>query len=129
MIKLLIVDDQDDIRELLRMTLLDAPVQIVGEAANGREALELVAETSPHLVLMDIMMPVMGGIEATRRIRKEHPEVIVVGFTAAYQEHVDEMINAGAVAVFEKTSFAPLIQQLSELVSPAGFQAGSTQVR
>ena len=71
-IKVLIVDDHTLIRDGIRALLsLASDIEVVGEAANGKEALEKAKELSPDVVLMDLSMPIMGGLEATRRIRKE----------------------------------------------------------
>ena len=73
-IHVLVVDDhtlvRDGIRALLQLT---TDVEVVGEATNGKEALEAVKELSPNVVLMDLSMPIMNGLEATRRIRREFP--------------------------------------------------------
>ena len=77
-----IVDDHDLLRAGLRDVLADRPdVEVVGEAANGREALAPCRTTKPDLVLMDIRMPDMDGIEATRAIKREHPEIVVLVIT------------------------------------------------
>lgn len=81
-IRVVIADDQALFREGLR-TLLStrAEVAVVGEAANGREALELVERAAPHVVLMDLRMPVMDGIHATAQIRQRWPAIPVLVLT------------------------------------------------
>ena len=75
----LIVDDQAPFRAAMKAVLKRATeFELVGEAANGSEAVSLEEELSPALVLMDINMPEMNGIEATRRIVSSHPDVVVV---------------------------------------------------
>lgn len=93
MIDVVIVDDQDIVREGLKMILsLHEEINIVGEAANGAELFKLLETVSPTVVLMDIRMPVMDGIEATKRLKVEHPEIKVIILTT-FQE--DEYIFNG----------------------------------
>ncbi len=96
--RVLVVDDQQLMREGL-VALLDLVdhVEVVGDAGNGEEALSLVAELRPDVVLMDLRMPVMDGVEATRRISREHPEVAVVVLTTYDDDRsVDSALLAGA---------------------------------
>lgn len=96
--RVLVVDDNPDVRLLMRRVLESKKAfQVVGEAADGLEALEKVKELDPQLVIMDVRMPNMDGIEATRRIKDEWPNVAVVGFSA-FSEHGEEMMAAGANA-------------------------------
>lgn len=97
-IKLLLVDDHVVIRSGLRM-LLEAQqdLLIVGEAETGRQALEQVRSLHPHVVLMDVKMPDMNGIEATRLIRANHPETAVLALTMYEDDqYFFEMLRAGA---------------------------------
>ncbi len=96
--KILICDDQAVIRDGLEMLLsLEKDFQIVGCAQDGQEALELTAQKSPDLILMDLKMPGMNGIEATREIRKKFPRVkILVLTTYDDDEWVFDAIRAGA---------------------------------
>ena len=78
-IKILLVDDNDNTRASIRQLLeLDHVVDIVGEAANGIEALEKAGILEPELVIMDISMPEMDGIEATRKFSEQHPHIAVI---------------------------------------------------
>jgi DNA-binding NarL/FixJ family response regulator len=97
-IKVLIVDDHTLVRQGIRSLLaLAADIEIVGEAADGREAVEKVRELAPNVVLMDLAMPKMGGLEATRRIRKEFPATKVLAVTQYDDsEYVIPVIEAGA---------------------------------
>ena len=73
-IKVLIVDDHTLVRDGIRALLaLATDIEVVAEASNGREALEKVRQLAPDVVLMDLAMPILGGLEATRRIVKESP--------------------------------------------------------
>ena len=96
--RLLIADDHALLRTGMRAMLEAEPdLVIVGEAANGREAVELCRELLPDLVLMDLSMPEMGGIDATRVIKAEYPRTGVLVLTAhADQEMLLEAVRAGA---------------------------------
>jgi DNA-binding NarL/FixJ family response regulator len=103
-IRLLLVDDHPVVREGLRNLLSEEPdVQCVGEAASGDEAVRLVQETQPDVVLMDLMMPGMDGIQAIRRIRQESPATQVVALTSFGDERkVRGAVEAGAVGYLLK---------------------------
>lgn len=104
MIRLLIVDDQTMIRQALEVMLgLADDLDVVGTAANGRDALDLVADRHPDVVLMDLNMPIMGGVEATERIRATWPEVAVVVLTTFDDdESVLRALRAGALGYLTK---------------------------
>lgn len=115
--RVLVVDDDPDIRMLLSITLPMTPLfEVVGEADDGADAFTRAAEFRPDLVLMDVMMPEVGGVEATRRITADLPEVRVVGFTASGEDGVREMLEAGAVAVLDKGAVADIADRLAALV-------------
>ena len=103
-IRLLIVDDQRLMREGLRTLLeLEGGVEIVGEAASGQVALDLYAELEPDVVLMDIRMPGMDGVEATRRICTHWPDARVIILTTFDDDaNVFEGLRAGAVGYLLK---------------------------
>ncbi len=98
MIRVLICDDQEIVCEgLQRIFSADADIQVVGQANNGLEALEMIAVTNPDLVLMDLKMPVMNGIIATRKIREQYPQVrVLVLTTFDDDEWLFDAIRAGA---------------------------------
>ena len=103
-IRVLIVDDHTLVRDGVRALLaLAANIEVVGEAANGMEALDKVRELAPHLVLMDLAMPIMGGLEATRRVRKEFPETKVLVLTQYDdRDYILPVIEAGARGFISK---------------------------
>ncbi len=98
MIKILICDDQDLVCEGLKGILsTDAELKIVGVANDGAEALELLSACQPDLVLMDLKMPIMNGVQATRQIRQQYPDIqILVLTTYDADEWVFDAIRAGA---------------------------------
>jgi DNA-binding NarL/FixJ family response regulator len=96
--RLLIVDDHDLIRESTQLMLEGEPdLEVVGEAANGHHALELCRQLRPDLVLMDVRMPEMDGLTATREIKKEMPTISVL-LVSAYEseDYRREAASAGA---------------------------------
>ncbi|MEW5718380.1 MAG: response regulator transcription factor [Chloroflexota bacterium] len=104
MIRVLICDDQEMVCEGLRVILNSAPdIQVVGVARDGAHALELVAQTKPDLVLMDLKMPVLNGIQATRQLREQHPQVrVLVLTTYDADEWVFDAIRSGAAGYLLK---------------------------
>jgi len=105
-IRVLVVDDHAMFREGIRALLKDCEdVEIVGEASEGRDAIDKVRRLAPQVVLMDIVMPIMGGLEATRRIRKKNPGVKVLVLTQYDDpEYVLSMLRAGARGYISKTA-------------------------
>ena len=97
-IRLLLVDDHEVVRSGLRMLLENqADLKILGEADTGKQALEMVETLNPDVVIMDITLPDISGIEATRRIKEAHPDVAVVALTIHEdQQYFFEMLQAGA---------------------------------
>jgi DNA-binding NarL/FixJ family response regulator len=97
-IRVLIVDDHTLVRDGIRSLLaLTADIEVVGEAANGKESLEKIKELAPDVVLMDLAMPIMSGLEATHRIRREFPGTRVLALTQYDDsEYIIPIIEAGA---------------------------------
>ena len=101
-VRVLIADDRPTTRRGLRALVGLLPqVEVIGEAADGRESVNLVAECGPDVVLMDMQMPVMDGLEATRRIKEQWPGVRVVVLTM-YAKHRAEALAAGPDAFLLK---------------------------
>ena len=143
-ITVLLADDHQLVREGLRMVLeLEKDLQIVGEAEDGRQAVALVKKLRPAVVLMDIAMPLLNGLEATRQIRKDFPDTKVLILSAhshaAFVKQVTEMGAAGfllkhtssavvATAIREvqkgNTFFSPAIAKLLPARDPKSLDPG-----
>jgi two-component system, NarL family, response regulator LiaR len=107
-IRILITDDHKVVRQGLRMVLdLDPDLEVVGEASNGEEALRTARRLEPDVVLMDLLMPVMDGIEATAEVRREMPDTEVVALTSVLEDaSVAGAIRAGAIGYLLKNTGA-----------------------
>ncbi|MEX0768778.1 MAG: response regulator transcription factor [Microthrixaceae bacterium] len=126
--RVLLADDHQILRDGIRRGLENAGEEVVGEASNGEEAVTLMRETQPDIVLMDLSMPVLDGVSATRRIIEEFPEAKVVVLTM----HDDpaqtrSALEAGATAYLTKgTSFADVLDTLRRVL--AGEEVLSAQL-
>ncbi len=119
-IRIVLVDDHTMVRQSLARLLGEAPdLEIVGEAADGKTALDLVEQIRPDVVLMDINMPVMNGIEATRALRAAYPAVCVIGLSMYEDsEQSQAMRNAGAAAYLTKSDISDnLLKSIRDAVS------------
>ena len=103
-IRVLIVDDHVMVRQGLRALLQSYPnIDVVGEAGNGEEAVLSAAKLQPTIVVMDIGMPTLDGVGATRLIKTQYPQMAVLGLSVnAPSYHVDAMLKAGAFEVVTK---------------------------
>ena len=104
MIDVLILDDHPVMRELLRQVLeLHKEIVIIAEAANGEEAIALVTRFHPAVAIVDIHLPTMDGIEASKLIKLRSPSTAIIGLTAGEPDYKDmNMISAGATTVINK---------------------------
>jgi DNA-binding NarL/FixJ family response regulator len=121
-IRVLLVDDQKLLREGLRILLeLEPDLQVVGEAGDGKAALEVFAETQPDVVLMDIRMPVMDGVQATRRLLQHTPQArVVILTTFDDDEFVFEGLRAGALGYLLKDVSGGELAQAIRTVANGG---------
>lgn len=105
-IRILLVDDHKVVRQGLRMFLgLEEDFEIVGEAVNGREAIEKAREALPDVILMDLLMPEMDGLAAITTIRKELPEIEVIALTSVLEDRlIYEAIRVGAIGYILKNT-------------------------
>src|SRR5215212_2254955 len=119
-VRVLIADDHGVVRQGLTMYLkLDPELEVVGEASNGEEALHMARDLKPDVVLMDVLMPVMDGIEATEKIKTELPEVEVVALTSV----LDDGAVTGAVR-----AAARLMREMRAPEKPEVLTARETEV-
>jgi DNA-binding NarL/FixJ family response regulator len=124
-IRILIADDHSVVRQGLRMFLaLDPELEVIGEAADGTEAVKLTRELKPDVVLMDIRMPVMDGIAATAAIRSEMPDTEVLALTSVLEDaSVVGAVKAGAIGYLLKDTQA---EELCRAIKAAA--AGQVQL-
>ena len=131
-IKTLIVDDQTLFREAMRTLLsLESDIQVVAEASNGEEALRLLDDHQPQVVLMDLRMPTMDGTEATRRIRAVHPQIqILVLTTFDQEEDVFDALRAGAAGyILKNTPASQVVEAIKTVASGQTYLQPSVATR
>ncbi|CAB4971673.1 two component transcriptional regulator, LuxR family [Actinobacteria bacterium IMCC26207] len=117
--RVLLADDHQILRDGIRRGLENAGEEVVGEASNGEEAVTLARETQPDIVLMDLSMPVLDGVSATRRIISEFPDIKVVVLTMHDDPPLTRSaLEAGASAYLTKgTSFADVLDTLRRVLA------------
>ena len=124
-IRILLVDDHAVVRQGLKMFLgLDPDLEVVGEAENGEEAIRLTRDLNPDVVLMDLLMPVMNGIDAITHIRRDFPDTEVIALTSVLEdEAVMKAMRAGAIGYLLKDTQA---EELRRAIKAAA--AGQVQI-
>lgn len=117
--EVLLVDDHEIVRAGLRSLLeRQEQIEIVGEASSGAEAVELAAQLEPDVVLMDVSMPDMDGVEATRRIKDQAPEINVLALTVHEEEaYFFEMLTAGASGYVPKRASPQILVTAISIVA------------
>lgn len=132
MIKVIIAEDQILFREGLMLLMEDhGDIKVIGEANNGREALELVMKEKPHVVITDIQMPEMDGIELTKELKKSYPEIAVIALTMYEQGHlIVEMLESGAKGYVVKTaSKQKLIEAIRSIYAGGYYFCDTTSIK
>ena len=117
-IRVLLVDNHAVFRHVIRTLLMQYPdIEVVGEAANGLQAVERADTLHPDVILMDVNMPKMNGIEATRFITVRYPKVAVIGLSSNAIDHGAAIVEAGALTVLMKENVVeelyPVIQDFA----------------
>ena len=118
-VRLVLADDHEMMREGLKSLIGKASgMEVVGEASNGKQTIELVKTAGAHVVVMDVAMPDLNGIEATRKILKTNPNIKVVGLSGHdRREFVREMLKAGASAyVLKSRAYEELVRAIREVM-------------
>ncbi len=122
LINILIVDDHQMVREGIKSIFKDEEnLQIVGEAANGKEALEVLPKSKPDIILADISMPLLNGIELMKEIQKTHPGQKVIALTMLNEaQHVTQMIKAGARGYLLKNCGSRELKKAIKIIHEGG---------
>jgi DNA-binding NarL/FixJ family response regulator len=131
-IKTLLADDHTIVREGLRALLLaDKGIEVIGEAHNGREAVEMTEALKPDVVVMDIAMPLLNGLEATRQILAKHPAIKVLILSAHSDDaYIDRVIAVGAVGfLIKQTSAQILATAIREVMAGNAFYSPQVSKR
>ena len=121
-LRILLADDHKMVREGLRLLIDSQPdMRVVGEAANGREVLQSAREIKPDVVVMDLSMPELNGLQATERLKAESPEIKVVAITANEDEsYLRQLCKVGAVGYVLKRSAGDELVKAIGLVAKGG---------
>ena len=121
-LRVLVVDDQESHRKGV-MALLEFAegIEVTHEASNGQEALRMVAAEQPDVVLMDVRMPIMDGLEATRQIKRRWPQVKVIVLTM-YASHEAQAMTAGADWFLQKGNVSGSLEDIIRGVAASGRQ-------
>jgi len=131
MIKVMIVDDQKIFREGLKMIISqDKDIEVVGLCANGQEAYEMIPVYKPDIILMDIQMPVMNGVEAVKRIKASYGLIDVIMLTTFHNEdYITDAIKAGALGYLLKDTEISIIIDAIKTVQGGGALMGSSAMK
>ena len=126
-LRVIVADDEPDVRLLLRLQLVGAAgIEVVGEAGDGTQALELCERLRPDAIVMDLLMPRVSGIEAIERLKHEMPEIGVVAYTATAGDFVrHEMDRLGVPLLLKSGDVSGLVDALRASAQASSSQPGS----
>ena len=126
-VRVLIVDDDVDFRTMLSWQLSKAErLEVVGDAADGYEALERIHELSPEVAVVDLMMPGMDGFELIDHMRVDHPHVVPVAYSAMANDHARVQLESIGVEMLTKSGSADkLVEAITRLAPPARETSGA----
>lgn len=114
-LRVVVADDEPDVRLLLSMQLGDAGIEVVGEAADGQEAIARCRETEPDALVLDLLMPRVNGFEVIPLLQRDHPDVLIVAYTAVAGDYVRrEMDRLGVPLVLKSGEARPLLSALRD---------------
>ncbi len=117
-VEIVIADDEPDIRLLLRLQMRQHGVAVVGEAADGREAIDLCVERAPDVVILDLLMPGMNGFEAIPELQAQCPDVAIIAYSAVAGEFArDEMSRLGIPLRLKNGDPEPLVRTIREVAA------------
>ena len=128
--RIMLVDDYAPVRNFLRILLTEVPgVEVIAEAEDGQTAIELMHKLLPDIVIMDVNMPVMDGIETTRWITTVFPDVKVIAFTSSDDnDTVKSMVEAGASAFLDKgCGFEKIVSTIRKVTQGKELWAATTE--
>lgn len=126
-VRVLIVDDDVDFRAMLSWQLGKAEqIQVIGDAADGYEALEQVDVLDPEVAVVDLMMPGMDGFELIDRLLAEHPEVVPVAYSAMANDHARDQLRSIGVEMLTKSGNAKLLVDAIRRLAPPSRGAPAT---
>jgi two-component system nitrate/nitrite response regulator NarL len=123
-VRVLLVDDHDGVRKAVRCLLETHPrFEIIGEAVDGRQGIDKAAKLKPDVVVLNVSMPVLNGIEAARVIKSDSPQSAIVILSSHADKHLIEVAKeVGAKACVAKTRIGPpLIKAIEEAITGGGF--------
>lgn len=113
-VRVVLADDDTDMRRVLSTLLTQEGIDVVGEAGDGEKAIELVGELRPDVVVMDLMIPTLGGADAAREIAARWPSVTIAGLTAGDSSAHKRLLEAGSHVVFDKTDIIQVLDWFAQ---------------
>ena len=117
-IEVVVADDEDDIRLLLKLQLRQFGISVVGEATDGIEAVDVCEATRPHVIILDLLMPNMNGFEAIPELRRRCPDVKIIAYSAVAGDFVrDEMARQDVPLRLKNGDAEPLVSAIRSVVS------------